>query len=163
MSPTSVIALAATGAFADGKANGGAAAATTRSEIRAEVLNARAAGKLFPAGTLVTNVEAYGPDTSAASRADILKSVLSARANGQLQPAGVVSLAEIEPQTASTLTRAEVKAETVSAGKAGELAPAGEVYVGITSAKPRDAAATNPFKKLARFFHGKRDASPASL
>ena len=103
----------------------------TRAEVRQEVLAARAAHTLIPAGEGVTPEYPRASDrASDVSRAQVRQEVLQARAAGQLEPAGEGSLedgvyakAVAEP---STLARSEVKEQVLEARANGELVPAGE-------------------------------------
>jgi hypothetical protein len=103
----------------------------TRAEVRQQVLSARAAGTLIPAGEGVT--PGYAKASSRVSdvgRAQVNEEVLQARASGQLQPAGEGAPEDrtyAQAVTApSTLARAEVKSEVLEARADGDLIPAGE-------------------------------------
>jgi hypothetical protein len=103
----------------------------TRAEVRRQVLEARAAGTLIPAGEGITPGYAKAnARRSDLSRAQVKDEVLQARASGQLQPAGegapedrIYAQAVSAP---STLARADVKAEVLEARANGELIPAGQ-------------------------------------
>ncbi len=106
-------------------------ASPTRAEVRQEVLAARAAHTLVPAGEGITPGYPTASDrTSNVTRAQVKSAVVQARAAGQLQPAGegspddrVYAQAVAAP---STLARSEVKAQVLEARANGELVPAGE-------------------------------------
>jgi hypothetical protein len=103
----------------------------TRADVRQQVLAARAAGTLIPAGEgIAPGYPTSGDRASTLSRSQVKAGVLQARASGELQPAG-----EGTPEnrayaqavsTPSTLARADVKADVLEARANGELIPAGE-------------------------------------
>jgi len=102
-----------------------------RTEVRQQVLAARAAGTLIPAGQGVApGYPTSGDRTSDASRGQVRAEVLQARATGQLEPAGqgtpedrVYAQAVSAP---TTLARADVTAQVLEARANGELIPAGQ-------------------------------------
>jgi hypothetical protein len=159
----SLIALATSAAFADDitldKVPAGST--VTRSQVKADVLKARASGQLLSAG------EAYNgtpePVGSNVARSEVKTGVLAARSNGQLLAAG-----EADPRGArefaasSTRSRADVKAEVIAARKAGELMPAGEAYGGYADAHGKADAGTNPFTALAKAVHGKHQSDTST-
>ena len=120
----SVLALAAGSALAQD-------ASLTRAEVRQEVLAARAAHTLVPAGE--GSIASYPTTSDRASnvtRAQVKSEVLQARAAGQLQSAGerspedrIYAQAVAAP---STLARSDVKTQVLEARANGELIPAGE-------------------------------------
>jgi len=124
---TSIAALAATSAMAGDVAEPAAAAAPlTRAQVKAEVIQARKAGELIPAGELYP-IPPVSPGDSNVTRAEVRTQVLQARAAGELIPAGEGPIVDTGALAGtSTLSRAEVKAEVIAARKAGELIPAGE-------------------------------------
>ena len=155
---TSVLALVAAGAMADDSARSPASTTShlTRAEVRNDVLQARRAGHMPPAG------EAYqGTEVSTGtplSRAEVKAELSAARRAGELMAAGDAYPKQSSdyPGT-STLTRAEVKAEVVAARKAGEMMPAGEADYPVAAAAP--ATGGNPFRALAKLFHGNSSSS----
>lgn len=103
----------------------------TRADMRQQVLDARAAGTLTPAGEGVSPGYAMSSDRwSDVTRAQVTSEVLQARASGLLQPAGEGSpedrLYARAESSRSTLARADVKAQVLEARATGELIPAGE-------------------------------------
>jgi len=120
-------AVAATSHARAGVTDGPAAwAPLTRAEVRAQVLEARAAGQLRPAGEASGPV-AYRFDAPTRTRADVRAEVLQARLHGELVAAG--QGAEADDATGlSTRARADVRAETVMARLQGELIPSGEGF-----------------------------------
>ena len=98
----------------------------TRSEVKAQVLQARAQGALRRAGEAVEPFSAItsGP---ARSRDEVRAEVLQARANGELIPAGE-AVAPFETPTRSILARSTVKDEYRMARMRGELIPDGEGF-----------------------------------
>jgi hypothetical protein len=114
----SIAAAIAPAAHADG--------GLTRGEVKAQVLQARAAGQLRPAGEAVEPYSALssGP---ARSREQVRAEVLQARASGELVPAGE-AVAPFETPTPSILARATVKEEYRMARMRGELTPDGEGF-----------------------------------
>ena len=102
----------------------------TRAEVRQEVLAARAAHTLIPAGEGITPEYPRVGRASDVSRAQVRQEVLQARAAGQLEPAGEGSLEDGVYARAvaapSTLARSEVKEQVLEARANGELVPAGE-------------------------------------
>jgi hypothetical protein len=137
-----VLALAAGSALAEG-------ASPTRAEVRREVLAARAAHTLIPAGEGVTPGYPTASDlASNLTRAQVNSEVREARAAGQLEPAGqgspedrVYAQAVSSP---STLARSEVKADVLEARANGELVPAGEAELpASTSGDTRTARASS--------------------
>ena len=100
----------------------------TRAEVRQEVLAARAANALVPAGEGVTpGYPRAGDRASNVTRAQVNQEVLQARAAGQLEPAGqgspedrIYAHAVAAP---SVVTRAEVKEQVLEARANGEPRP----------------------------------------
>ncbi len=119
----------------------------TRAEVVQSVLEARAAGRLIPAGE---GGDQWFPRTDAKStlsRSDVKHEVIVARNAGQLTPAGEAGderIARVPFSSDIRLTRAEVKAETLRARAAGELIPAGDAYSSGDVQQAR-AAAPNAF------------------
>ena len=103
----------------------------TRAQVRQDVLAARAARTLIPAGEGITPGYPRASDrASDMSRAQVRQEVLQARAAGQLEPAGqgspedrIYAQAVASP---STIARSEVKEQVLEARANGELVPAGE-------------------------------------
>jgi hypothetical protein len=93
----------------------------SRADVRAEVLQARAAGHLMRAGE---GFFAPQPGRGTTDRAEVKAAVLQALARGELMAAGDRPTAVAMP--ISTRVRAEVKDEVKQAQAAGELVPAGE-------------------------------------
>ena len=111
-------------------------AASTRADMRAAVLAARAHGELVPAGEAIETL-VHTTSASERSRADVRDEVLQARAQGELVPAGEAMAAQTTGAP-STLARAEVKETVRIARQRGELVPAGEGVVPVA----RNAHAT---------------------
>jgi len=105
------------------------AQASTRADMRAAVLAARAHGELVPAGEAIEPL-VHTTSTSERSRADVRDEVLQARAQGELVPAGEAMAAQTS-WVPSTLARAEVKEAVRIARQRGELVPAGEGVVPV--------------------------------
>ena len=122
---SSLIVVAGTVATAPARADGGFAP-ITRADVKAQVLQARAAGELRPAGEAAEPMAyRFGPSTR--SRADVRAEVVTARLQGDLVPAG--QGAEAGAATGpSMLARADVRADTVLARLHGELTPSGEGF-----------------------------------
>ena len=97
---------------------------TTRADMHAAVLAARARGELVPAGEAVQPFT-HMTTTSERSRTDVRQEVLQARAEGELVPAGEAMAAQTT-WVPSVLARAEVKESVRVARQRGELVPAGE-------------------------------------
>ena len=98
----------------------------TRAEVRTQVLEARAAGQLRPAGE-ASGPLAYRFDGPTRSRADVRAEVLQARLQGELVAAG--QGAEADDATGLSMrARADVRAETVLARLQGQLIPSGEGF-----------------------------------
>jgi len=157
---TGAIALASAGAFADDITidKSHSASLLARDQVKADVLNARATGKLLSAGEGYTGIPVAA--TSNVARSDIKGRVLAARAAGELQPVG-----EADPRSntvfhvASARSRADVKAEVIAARQAGELLPAGEAYAILSNARPAlTANAKNPFKAIVELARGKQQS-----
>jgi hypothetical protein len=131
----SAVALATGAAMADQPTD-----AVTRAQVAQDVISARAAGQLRPAGE-AAEYSAPSSQTSSLTRAEVQREVLAARTSGELEAAGEASdfprsmLAQ--NASTSTLTRAEVKAQTLEARAAGELMPAGEA---VDGAEPQHMA-----------------------
>jgi len=120
-------AIAATGPARSGGNEGPAASCPlTRAEVRAQVLEARAAGQLRPAGEASGPV-AYRFDTPTRTRADVRAEVLQARLQGDLVAAGQGAEAD-DAIGVSMRARADVRAETAVARLQGELIPSGEGF-----------------------------------
>ena len=83
---SSLIVVAGTVATAPARADGGFAP-FTRADVKAQVLQARAAGELRPAGE-ASEPMAYRFGPSTRSRADVRAEVVMARLQGDLVPAG---------------------------------------------------------------------------
>jgi len=99
----------------------------SRAEVVAEVLAARAAGTLAPAGEHAEAPAATTIGQASRTRAEVEAEVLEARRTGQLIAAGEGELFPAVPASSGpVLTRATVKAEVLAARAAGELVPAGE-------------------------------------
>jgi hypothetical protein len=130
---SSLIVVAGTVATASARADGGFAP-ITRADVKAQVLQARAAGELRPAGEAAEPMAyRFGPSTR--SRADVRAEVVTARLQGDLVPAG--QGAESRDATGpSMLARADVRADTVLARLHGELTPSGEGF-GPVERQPR--------------------------
>lgn len=96
-----------------------------RAQVRNDVLAARAAGQLVPAGE--GSLALYDNATSQPSRsiADVRAEVAQARRTGQLVPAGQGPI-ENRPAVASDTTRLAVKRDVLRARADGDLIPAGE-------------------------------------
>jgi len=147
------LALAVGSAFAD-------EGSLSREQVRQDVIAARKAGTLIPAGQGVTP----GYPTAASrgymlSRAQVKADVLEARADRQLAPAGegspenrVYAQAVAAP---STLTRAEMKQEVLEARANGELIPAGEGEFAPQSHATHVARADGKSNIFALFHHSK--------
>ena len=137
-------------------------ASLTRAEVRQEVLGARAAHTLIPAGEGVTPGYPRASDrASNVTRAQVKSDVLQARVGGQLQPAGqgspedrVYAQAVAAP---STLARSEVKAQVLEARANGELVPAGEgeLPAGASGATHTARASSNVGNIFAAFHRGR--------
>ena len=122
---SSLIVVAGTVATASARADG-AFAPTTRADVQAQVLQARAAGELRPAGEAAEPMAyRFGPSTR--SRADVRAEVVTARLQGDLLPAGQ-GAASRDATGPSMLARADVRADTVLARLHGELTPSGEGF-----------------------------------
>ena len=147
---TSIIALAATGAMAQETSTAALQASTTRAQIKSDVVKARQAHELRPAGE---GGEYQGPPshTSTVNRADVKDEVVAARVAGELIPAGegVTGDAAIDSGP-SLLSRAEVKAQVIAARKAGELVPAGEAVDDAVLAHHHPASTTTVRQALAK-------------
>jgi len=122
----SALALAASAAMADGSTD--TTTPLTRAEVRQQVLAARAAGELLPAGDSADYPLPVKEAKSTLTRTSVRVATLDARANGELRDAGEHG---DEPYDAvasapSNLTRAQVVADVLRARKAGELIPAGD-------------------------------------
>ena len=117
------------GAVAAGPTHAAGATAwspTTRAEVRAQVLEARATGQLRPAGEAAEPMSyRFGAPTR--TRAEVRAEVLMARAQGDLVAAGQGAEAD-EATGLSMRARADVRAETVMARLQGELVPSGEGF-----------------------------------
>lgn len=98
----------------------------TRSDVQAQVLQARAQGQLRPAGEAVEPFSAIASGQSR-SRQEVRAEVLQARASGELVPAGE-AVAPFETPMPSILARAAVKEEYRMARMRGELIPDGEGF-----------------------------------
>jgi hypothetical protein len=103
----------------------------SRAQVREDVIAARKAGTLVPAGEGVTPGYPKAADrASSVSRAQVKSDVLAARATGRLVPAGPGSPEDRvyaqQVAAASTTTRGEMKQEVLAARANGELIPAGE-------------------------------------
>ena len=122
---SSLIVVAGTVATAPARADGGFAP-TTRADVKAQVLQARAAGELRPAGE-ASEPMAYRFGASTRSRADVRAEVVMARLQGDLVPAGQGAESH-DASGPSMLARADVKADTVLARLHGELTPSGEGF-----------------------------------
>ena len=107
---------------------------TTRAEVRAQVLEARATGQLRPAGQASEPMaHRFGAPTR--TRADVRAEVLQARLSGDLVAAG--QGADTDDATGLSMrARADVRAETVMARLQGELVPSGEGF-GPVERSPR--------------------------
>jgi len=105
-----------------------------RSEVKAQVLQARAAGQLRPAGEAVEPYFAVGAGP-ARSRDQVRAEVLQARASGELIPAGE-AVAPFQTPTPSILARATVKEEYRMARMRGELIPDGEGFASPSRPSP---------------------------
>ena len=95
----------------------------SRAQVNQEVLAARAAGQLVPAGERGLLVVNNQPSTR--SLADVRSEVLAARRDGDLVPAGQGPV-DVRPTLASDTTRFAVKSDVRRARADGELIPAGE-------------------------------------
>ena len=95
----------------------------SRAQVNQQVLAARAAGQLVPAGQQGLIVANNQPSTR--SLADVRAEVLEARRDGELIPAGQGPV-EINPTVASQTTRFAVKSDVRRARAEGELVPAGQ-------------------------------------
>ncbi len=93
----------------------------TRADVRAAVIEARAAGELMPAGER-SFVLATGPGT--ADRATVKAAVLQASADGELVRAGDRPTPSVAAR--SLRARADVKDEVMLAKAGNALIPAGE-------------------------------------
>ena len=122
---SSLIVVAGTVATAPARADGGFAP-TTRADVKAQVLQARAAGELRPAGE-ASEPMAYRFGPSTRSRADVRAEVVLARLQGDLVPAGQGTESH-DATGPSVLARAAVRADTVQARLQGELTPSGEGF-----------------------------------
>ena len=109
----------------EARADGGFAL-TTRADVKAQVLQARAAGELRPAGE-ASEPMAYRFGPSTRSRADVRAEVVMARLQGDLVPAGQGAESH-DASGPSMLARADVKADTLQARLHGELTPSGEGF-----------------------------------
>jgi hypothetical protein len=99
---------------------------TTRADVRAQVLEARASGQLRPAGE-ASEPTAYRFGAPTRTRADVRAEVLQARLSGDLVAAG--QGADIDEATGLSMrARADVRAETVMARLQGELVPSGQGF-----------------------------------
>ena len=83
---SSLIVVAGTVVTAPARADGGIAP-TTRADVRAQVLEARAAGELRPAGD-ASEPMAYRFGPSMLARADVKADTVLARLHGELTPSG---------------------------------------------------------------------------
>ena len=105
----------------------------TRAQVAQSVLDARAAGRLAPAGPGYDGPPARTAAgiSSQLTRAEMNAEVLQARAAGTLPHAGAVApeeemaYAQAHPST-SFVARAQVKAEVLQARARDQLVPAGE-------------------------------------
>jgi len=150
-----VLALAAAGAVAqDGS--------VTRTQVRQDVLAARAAHTLIPAGEGITPGYPRASDRAFdVPRAQVRQEVLQARAAGQLQPAGqgspedrIYAQAVAAP---STLARSDVKEQVLEARANGELVPAGEGELPSNEAAAiRTARAPSAHGSFLALFHRSR-------
>jgi hypothetical protein len=120
--------------------------ALSRAQVQSDVLQARAAGQLVPAGQGPSFVV---PARSTARRADVQAEVLQARASGELTPAGEGP--NVEAPFVSTLARADVKYAVLQARAAGQLIPAGE-GPNVDGASRRSLP-TQPAGRFAAWFH----------
>jgi hypothetical protein len=122
----SVLALAASAAMADGSTD--TTTPLTRAEVRQQVLAARAAGELLPAGDSADYPLPAKETKSTLTRTEVRVATLDARANGELRDAGEHGDEPYEAiaSAPSDLTRAQVVAEVLQARKDGELIPAGD-------------------------------------
>jgi len=132
--------IVVTGAIATGPARAAdtesltAWSPTTRAEVRAQVLEARATGQLRPAGE-ASEPRAYRFGAPTRTRADVRAEVLQARLQGDLVAAG--QGADVDEATGLSMrARADVRAETVMARLQGELIPSGEGF-GPVDRNPR--------------------------
>ena len=127
------------GAIATGPARAGtesltAWSPTTRADVKAQVLEARATGQLRPAGE-ASEPRAYRFGAPTRTRADVRAEVLQARLTGDLVAAG--QGADVDEATGLSMrARADVRAETVMARLQGELIPSGEGF-GPVDRNPR--------------------------
>jgi len=132
----------------------------TREQVRQDVIAARKAGTLIPAGQGVTPGYPGAADRGyAATRAQVKADVREARADKQLAPAGERSPEDrvyAQAVTAkSTLTRAEMKEEVLEARANGELIPAGQGEFAPQSRSTHVARADGKTNIFALFRHGK--------
>ena len=114
------------GAVAAGPTHAAGATETTRAEVRAQVLEARATGQLRPAGEAAEPM-GYRFGAPTRTRAEVRAEVLMARAQGDLVAAGQGAEAD-EATGLSMRARADVRAETVMARLQGELVPSGQGF-----------------------------------
>ena len=99
---------------------------TTRADVRAQVLEARAPGQLRPAGE-ASEPRAYRFGAPTRTREEVRAEVVQARLSGDLVAAG--QGAEFDEATGLSMrARADVRAETVMARLQGELIPSGEGF-----------------------------------
>jgi hypothetical protein len=117
----STVAVAVADSFVAPARAGDAADRLSRGDVKAAVLQARAAGELMRAGAGPFAVQ---PSRGTAARADVKAGVLQAMASGELMAAGDRPLAFAA--ATSTRTRGDVKVEVKQAQAAGQLLPAGE-------------------------------------
>lgn len=131
-------------------------ATRTRTEVVAEVLSARAAGTLIPAGEGLVQTRSLPTNAASVVTRDSVKAeVLEARAAGELSPAGeFLQYDARQPAGVSLLTRAAVKASVVAARRAGELMPAGEgmteAYLANAPRRPLSAEVEGQPSQVAR-------------
>ena len=117
----SAVVIAAAASFAGPVQAGDTGDALSRAEVKAAVLQARAAGELMRAGE---GFMTFQPSRGTGTRAEVKAGVLQAMARGELMPAGDRPMAFAMPT--STRARGEVKDEVRQAQAAGQLLPAGE-------------------------------------
>jgi hypothetical protein len=96
--------------------------------VRAEVLQARAAGQLLKAGEQYDGFAAPAQG-SGLTRAQVREQYQQAKATGEIMAAGDADpIGNRELAAPSTLARSDVKAEVLAARASGELLPAGDAY-----------------------------------